>query len=104
MIEIIKDLPEIWYPALIIEMVDAAYKKDVFVPGQASVFVSHHEVRSIGKDIYEKARNPNGDPKFDPIGLPKLKACPRCGGTLEYWSVNFAACTSRVCAFSQVIR
>lgn len=104
MIEIIKNLPQTWYPALIIEMVGTAYKKDVFVPGQASSFVAQNEERWEKNDIYKMSLKSKGDPEFDSTGLPKLRACPRCGGTLKYWSVNFAACTSRVCAFSQIIR
>lgn len=43
--QLIRDLPRTWYPALILEMINAAYAKKVFVRGGAEVLVSNHEKR-----------------------------------------------------------
>ena len=37
--ESLKDLPMTWYPGLIKELIKEAYKKNVFLPGGAGVFV-----------------------------------------------------------------
>jgi len=39
----LKNLPVTWYPALIIEMACAAYKRKVFVPGGASKLIRELE-------------------------------------------------------------
>lgn len=44
----IENLPTTWYPALILEMVKAAYGKNVFLPGGASRIVQQMEVE-LGK-------------------------------------------------------
>jgi hypothetical protein len=42
----LEDLPLTWYPDLLRAMVEAAYNKDVFMPGGASKFVEHIERRN----------------------------------------------------------
>ena len=37
----LRNLPMTWYPALILTMVKAAYKKNVFQPNQASTLIRH---------------------------------------------------------------
>ena len=39
----LKNLPMTWYPALILEMVRAAYKKNVYIPGGASINIKQFE-------------------------------------------------------------
>jgi hypothetical protein len=41
----LKDLPQTWYPALLITMVEAAYSKRVFVPGGASSLIRKAELK-----------------------------------------------------------
>jgi hypothetical protein len=41
----LKNLPMTWYPALILEMVKAAYKKNVYLPGGASKNIKQAEQR-----------------------------------------------------------
>lgn len=55
----LKELPATWYPALILEMVDAAYRKrGVFVPDGASRLVAQHEAqkKKQGPDGYTKEK------------------------------------------------
>jgi hypothetical protein len=47
-VELLNTLPTTWYPALLVTMVEAAYKKPVFQPGGASRIIAKVEAR-IGK-------------------------------------------------------
>lgn len=45
LVEYLKNLPATWYPTLILEMVDAAHSKRVFVKSGAAKLVALHEAR-----------------------------------------------------------
>ena len=53
LIEVIKNLPMTFYPAVISEAVQAAYEKKVFLPGGASTIIANVEKR-IGKSKPEE--------------------------------------------------
>lgn len=42
----LREQPMTWYPALIVEMVEAAYKKKVFLPGGASTIIAKWEEKN----------------------------------------------------------
>lgn len=48
LVSFLADLPETWYPDLLIRVVEAAYKKEVFLLGGASRLIQRIEQR-IGK-------------------------------------------------------
>jgi hypothetical protein len=65
------------------------------VPGSflVQIKVWHPELKTLpGGEKRKYPIDEDGDPTFDSSGLPKLKPCPQCSRTLQYWDKSFVAC------------